>query len=69
MHANTVNTSTKALFTGALLLGILDVLLSGTAVWASTRFGQDIEVQAWYRTRTTFQTDGKEHFGLGAVAQ
>lgn len=30
--------------------------------WASTRLAQDIEVQAWFRTRNTFQTDGKEHF-------
>ena len=62
LHGNTVNTSTKAIFTGALLLGIVTVFISGTATWASTRFGQDIEVQAWYRMRTTFQTDGKEHF-------
>ncbi|MBI3302615.1 MAG: hypothetical protein HYZ72_11170 [Deltaproteobacteria bacterium] len=31
-------------------------------MWASTRFGPDIEVQAWYRMRHTFQTDGREHF-------
>ncbi|MCS6925965.1 MAG: hypothetical protein NZ578_08705, partial [Candidatus Binatia bacterium] len=30
--------------------------------WAATRFGPDIEVQAWYRMRHTFQTDGKDRF-------
>jgi hypothetical protein len=31
-------------------------------VWATERLlDGDLEVQAWYRTRHTFQTDGKEH--------
>ena len=29
---------------------------------ATTSLGEDIEVQAWYRVRNTFQTDGKDHF-------
>ena len=51
----------RGVFTCALLLGIISTLGS-TAAWAATRFGQDIEVQAWYRMRHTFQTDGSEHF-------
>lgn len=42
-----------------LLVGLLAGYSTG---WASTRFGSDIEVQAWYRMRHTFQTDGSEHF-------
>ncbi len=45
-----------------LLLGTISILTWGTSAWASTRFGPDIEVQAWYRMRHTFQTDGTEHF-------
>src|SRR5262245_27179664 len=29
---------------------------------ATTRLAEDLEVQAWYRVRNTFQTDGREHF-------
>ena len=61
MHGNTVNTSTKAIFTGALLLGIVTVFVYGTATWASTRLGQDIEVQAWCRIRA-FMTARPEGF-------
>ncbi len=46
----------------AVLLSVISMLTWGATTWASTRFGEDIEVQAWYRTRNTFQTDGKEHF-------
>jgi hypothetical protein len=45
-----------------LLVGVISILTWGTSAWAATRFGPDIEVQAWYRMRHTFQTDGKEHF-------
>ena len=63
MHGTTTHTSTKAMFfTQGFLLGIVTLFLLSTVTWASTRLGQDIEVQAWYRTRNTFQTDGKEHF-------
>ncbi|HEV8711896.1 MAG TPA: DUF1302 family protein [Candidatus Binatia bacterium] len=48
--------------TCVLLLGIVGVLTCGRAVWASTRFGDDIEVQAWYRMRHTFQYDRHGHF-------
>jgi len=44
-----------------VFLGIVGVLASVAPTWASTRFGSDIEVQAWYRQRHTFQTDGREH--------
>src|SRR5690349_23616650 len=36
--------------------------MASSAAWSTVRFGDDIEVQAWYRMRHTFQTDGKEHF-------
>jgi hypothetical protein len=29
---------------------------------ATTTLAEDVEVQAWYRVRNTFQTDGKDHF-------
>ena len=62
MRVTTTTTSTKAIvFTRGFLLGIVALFISSTATWASTRLGQDIEVQAWYCTRTTSQTDGKEH--------
>lgn len=45
------------------LVGIALVLLSSSATWATTYLkDKDIELQAWYRMRHTFQTDGKEHF-------
>src|SRR5215510_13148303 len=52
----------KVVLISALLLGIVGALTGNTVTWASTRFGPDIEVQAWYRMRQTFQTDGTEHF-------
>jgi hypothetical protein len=45
-----------------VLLGIFSVLAWSTVTWASTRFGEDIEVQAWYRDRNTFQYDRHGHF-------
>jgi hypothetical protein len=39
------------------------VLTPSPTVWATTYLKEkDVEVQAWYRMRHTFQTDGKEHF-------
>src|SRR5919109_3770901 len=62
MFIRAIHTRARTVFTYGLLLGVISILTWGTAVWGSTRFGQDIEVQAWYRMRHTFQTDGKEHF-------
>src|SRR5262249_36264850 len=62
MNIRETSLSRKIVCGRALLLGIVGALLSGTAAWASTRLGSDIEIQAWYRMRNTFQTDGKEHF-------
>ncbi len=62
MHARAKCTRKRAVLTCALFLGLVSVITLDTASWASTKFGPDIEVQAWYRTRNTFQTDGKEHF-------
>lgn len=45
----------------SLFLGTLGLVLWGSTAWASTRLGTDIEIQAWYRMRHTFQTD-TEHF-------
>lgn len=44
-----------------VLLGALGLLTWGTGAWASTRLAPDIEIQAWYRMRHTFQTD-TDHF-------
>src|SRR5262249_33767995 len=52
----------RAVLTRVLLLGIVGVLTYSTARWASTRFGEDIEVQAWYRDRHPFQADRHRHF-------
>ncbi|HXG18628.1 MAG TPA: DUF1302 family protein [Methylomirabilota bacterium] len=50
-------------FGRAVLLSIIILLTAGATAWTSTRLaGGDIEVQAWYRMRHTFQTDGTEHF-------
>jgi hypothetical protein len=44
------------------------LLIMAGLVWvpsfagATTTLAEDVEVQAWYRVRNTFQTDGKEHF-------
>ena len=51
-----------AVLTCVLLLEIVGALTCATAVRASTRFGEDIEVQAWYRDRNTFQYDRHGHF-------
>lgn len=48
-----------AIFRG--LLGVIGVLWLSTSVGASTRVGDNVELQAWYRMRHTFHTDG-EHF-------
>ncbi|HEV8718280.1 MAG TPA: hypothetical protein VGX03_36370, partial [Candidatus Binatia bacterium] len=52
----------RTVLTCILLLGIVGILTGSRAVWATTRFGDDIEVQAWYRMRHTFQYDRKGHF-------
>jgi len=44
-----------------VLVGVLGVLTWSGTVWASTRLAPDIEIQAWYRMRHTFQTD-TDHF-------
>ena len=48
----------------SMLLGIVSLLAWNTTTWASTRLGDtgDIEVQAWYRMRQTFQYDRHGHF-------
>src|SRR3954466_2786778 len=48
----------------SVLLGIVSLLMGSTTTWASTRLGDtgDIEVQAWYRMRQTFQYDRHGHF-------
>ncbi|MGH7963173.1 MAG: DUF1302 family protein, partial [Candidatus Binatia bacterium] len=43
-----------------MLLGIVSLLTWSTAVWATTQVG-NMELQAWYRQRNSFQTDGGEH--------
>lgn len=43
-----------------VVLGVVSMLADTAATWASTRVG-DMELQMWYRTRNTFQTDGGEH--------
>ena len=43
------------------LVGVLGLLTWSGSAWASTRLAPDIEIQAWYRMRHTFQTD-TEHF-------
>jgi hypothetical protein len=40
---------------------ILGLLLLPSLAWATTQVG-DVELQAWYRQRHTFQTDSGEHF-------
>ena len=52
----------RAVLACVLFLGIVGVLTYSSALWASTRFGEDIEVQAWYRDRNTFQYDKHGHF-------
>ena len=44
-----------------LVLGLLGVFIWSGSAWASTRLAPDIEIQAWYRMRHTFQTD-TDHF-------
>jgi len=44
----------------SVLLGIVSLLTWCTGVWATTQLG-NVELQAWYRQRNTFQTDGGEH--------
>ncbi len=50
----------------------IGLLVMAGLVWvpsfagATTSLGEDIEVQAWYRMRQTFQTDGDEHFDWAA---
>ena len=52
----------RAVLARVLFLGVVGVLTYSSALWASTRFGDDIEVQAWYRDRNTFQYDKHGHF-------
>ena len=51
----------RRLVLGALV-GALGLLVWGTDAWASVRLAPDIELQAWYRMRHSFETDGSEHF-------
>ncbi len=51
----------RRLVLGALV-GALGLLTWGTDAWASVRLAPDIELQAWYRMRHSFETDGSEHF-------
>jgi hypothetical protein len=44
-----------------VLVGALGLLTWGTDAWASVRLAPDIELQAWYRMRHSFQTDS-QHF-------
>ena len=44
-----------------VLVGVLGLLTWSGTTWASTRLAPDIEIQAWYRMRHTFQTD-TDHF-------
>jgi len=44
-----------------VLVSVLGFLTWGSTAWASTRLAPDIEIQAWYRMRHTFQTD-TQHF-------
>jgi hypothetical protein len=44
-----------------VLVGALGLLTWGTDAWASVRLAPDIELQAWYRMRHSFQTDS-HHF-------
>lgn len=53
---------TPIVFSGAALLAMVGVLLCSTSGWATTRLGTDVELQAWYRMRHTFHTDGEDHF-------
>ena len=51
----------RRLVLGALV-GALGLMTWGTDAWASVRLAPDIELQAWYRMRHSFETDGSEHF-------
>ena len=42
-----------------ILLGLVGTLISTADTWASTRIG-NAEMQMWYRTRNTFQTNGRD---------
>ena len=44
-----------------VLVGALGLLTWGADAWASVRLAPDIELQAWYRMRHSFQTDS-HHF-------
>src|SRR2546426_10586738 len=62
MKIGAIDARKGTVLTCVLLLGIIGVLTYSSALWASTRFGEDIEVQAWYRNRNTFQYDKHGHF-------
>jgi hypothetical protein len=62
MSRRAIHARQYSVFPRALLLGVMSILTWGTMGWASTRFGPDLEVQAWYRMRHTFQTDGDNRF-------
>jgi hypothetical protein len=59
MHRRVTQPTTRIAL--RVLMAVTGVLTWGTISWASTRFGSDIEVQAWYRMRHTFQYDGRDH--------
>jgi hypothetical protein len=44
------------------LLVVAGLAWTPSFVEATTTLAEDLEVQAWYRMRQTFQTDGNEHF-------
>src|SRR5438034_8000253 len=63
MCTRATTTGKRVRLRSAWLLSIVMILLYSPTVWATTYLkNQDIELQAWYRMRHTFQTDGKEHF-------
>src|SRR3989442_3912697 len=62
MNIGAIYTRRRVVLAYVLFLGIVGVLAYSSALWASTRFGEDIEVQAWYRDRNTFQYDKHGHF-------
>src|SRR5215204_2114635 len=63
MFTQTTNVGRRIVVKSLWLVVMAIVLTPSPTVWATTYLKEkDIEVQAWYRMRHTFQTDGKEHF-------